>query len=201
MAKIKLCGMFRECDIDYVNEAMPDFIGFILNFPKSSRNLDLDSAERLKKRLDPRIRAVGVFVNSPVEYCAEAVKRGVAELVQLHGSEDAAYIRALREKIGKTPVIRAVKMIPGASAEPLGADYLLLDSGTGTGKAFDHTLIRQSELSVPFFLAGGLTPESIPEAVREYRPYAVDLSSGIETNRKKDREKILAAVRAVRCAR
>lgn len=198
--KIKLCGMFRECDIDFVNEAMPDFIGFILNFPKSHRNISLDTAEKLKKRLDSRIKAVGVFVNASPELCAESVKRGISDLVQLHGSENAEYIQKLRGLIGNVPIIKAVKVTTEDDiqrAGELAADYLLLDSGTGTGKAFDHKIIRKSKITVPFFLAGGITPENIAEAAA-FGAYAADLSSGIETDGLKDREKIIKAVKAAR---
>lgn len=200
--KIKLCGMFRECDIEYVNEAKPDYIGFIVMFPKSHRNIDLETALRLKSRLSPEIKSVAVSVNAPVKLFAEFAKRGAAELLQCHGDEDADYIARLRELTG-VPIIKAVKVTSVAdieNAQKLGADYLLLDSGTGSGVTFDHSLIDPQKIRVPFFLAGGLTPENIGQAVREIRPYGVDLSSGIETDKLKDREKILAAVREVRNA-
>ena len=93
--KIKLCGMFRECDIDYVNEAKPDFIGFIVMFPKSHRNIDLETALRLKSRLSSEIKSVAVSVNAPVEQFAEFAKQGAADLLQCHGGEDAVYIYSL----------------------------------------------------------------------------------------------------------
>lgn len=198
--KIKLCGMFRECDIEYVNEAKPDYIGFIVMFPQSHRNIDLETALRLKSRLSPEIKSVAVSVNAPVELFAEFAVRGAAELLQCHGDEDADYIARLRDLTG-VPIIKAVKITCSAdveNAQKLGADYLLLDSGTGSGTAFDHSLIDPERIRVPFFLAGGLTPENIEQAVREMHPYAVDMSSGIETDKLKDREKILAAVREVR---
>lgn len=200
--KIKLCGMFRECDIEYVNEAKPDYIGFIVMFPKSHRNIDLETALRLKSRLSPEIKSVAVSVNAPVKLFAEFAKRGAAELLQCHGDEDADYIARLRE-LTDVPIIKAVKVTKAAdieAAQKLGADYLLLDSGTGSGVTFDHSLIDPQKIRVPFFLAGGLTPENIGQAVREIRSYGVDLSSGIETDKLKDREKILAAVREVRNA-
>ena len=198
--KIKLCGMFRECDIDFVNVAMPDYIGFIVMFPKSHRNIDLETALRLKKRLSPEIRSVAVSVDAPAERLAEFANSGAAELLQLHGSEGAEYIARLRERM-KAPLIKAVKVTSFAdikAAQALDVDYLLLDSGTGSGVAFDHSIIDRSRITKPFFLAGGLTPENVGAAALEIKPYAVDISSGIETDRLKDREKILAAVRAVR---
>ena len=200
--KIKLCGMFRDCDIDYVNEAKPNYIGFIVMFTKSHRNIDLETAMRLKSRLSPNIKSVAVSVNAPVEQFAEFVKQGAADLLQCHGSENAEYIARLRELTG-VPIIKAVKVTTAAdieNAQNLGADYLLLDSGTGSGVTFDHSLISRDKIRVPFFLAGGLTPENLGQAIRDIRPFAVDLSSGIETDKLKDREKILAAVREARNA-
>lgn len=200
--KIKLCGIFRDCDIDYVNEAKPDYIGFIVMFPKSHRNIDLETALRLKSRLLPEIKSVAVSVNAPVEQFAEFAKQGAADLLQCHGSENAEYIAELQRLAG-VPIIKAVKVTNAAdieNAQQLGADYLLLDSGTGSGVTFDHSLVDRSKIRVPFFLAGGLTPENLGQAIRDILPYAVDLSSGIETDKLKDREKILAAVREVRNA-
>ncbi len=197
--KIKLCGMFRECDIDCANEAKPDYIGFVMGFPRSHRNVSLETASALKRRLSPKIQAVGVFVDAPVEMVANAAASGIIDLIQLHGSEDDGYISRLREAVS-APVIKAVKV---RSAEDIAnspklADFLLLDNGTGTGKMFDHEVLKGLEIPKPFFLAGGLTPENLCEIPRDPLPYAVDLSSGIETAKVKDKEKMLAAVRAVR---
>lgn len=200
--KIKLCGMFRECDIDYANEAQPDYIGFVLEFPKSHRSIDKTTAQRLRSRLSPEIKTVGVFVNSPETTCAEYANCGIIDLIQLHGGEDKDYIRRLRELTG-APIIKAVKVRSAddiVQAQTLGADFLLLDNGTGTGQSFDHSLIDRELIRQPFFLAGGLTPENLRRAALDIQPYCVDLSSGIETDRVKDREKMLAAVRAVRDA-
>ena len=200
MTKIKLCGMYRERDIDYVNEAQPDYAGFIINFPKSHRSISPDRAERLRESLRLGINAVGVFVDAPMTVCADMAKRGVIDLIQLHGSEDAAYIERLRQ-FTDVPIIKAVKVTAPEDiikAETLGADFLLLDNGTGTGQMFDHSLVDAEKVRTPFFLAGGLTPENIAQAAQTIKPYAVDISSGIETDRIKDREKILAAVRAIR---
>ena len=197
--KIKLCGMFRDCDIDYVNEALPDYIGFIVMFPKSHRNIELETALRLKSRLDPRIKSVAVSVDAGLEEFAEFAKSGAADMLQCHGSEDAEYIAKLRGLTG-VPIIKAVKVTSPAdvqNADSIGTDFLLLDSGTGSGKGFDHSLIPDG-IKTPFFLAGGLTPENAAEAARTVRPYGVDMSSGIETDRVKDREKILRAVQEIR---
>lgn len=198
--KIKLCGMFRDRDIDYVNEAQPDYIGFIAMFPKSHRNIDLETALRLKRRLLPSIKSVAVSVNAPVKRLAEFANSGAADLLQLHGGENAEYISELR-KLTNAPLIKAIKVTSFEDiekAQTLDVDFLLLDSGTGSGKAFDHSLVNRARITKPFFLAGGLTPENVRAAALNVKPYGVDMSSGIETDNAKDKEKILAAVRAAR---
>lgn len=198
--KIKLCGMFRDCDINYANEAKPDYVGFILCFPKSHRNIDAETARRLRSRLDTGIKAVGVFVNSPETTCAEYANCGIIDVIQLHGDEDADFIRRLRE-LTSAPIIKAAKIRTPEDigrVQALGADYVLLDNGTGTGEMFDHSLLDGAEIRQPFFLAGGLTPENLRQAAESVRPYCVDLSSGVETDRLKNREKMLEAVRVIR---
>lgn len=193
--KIKICGLFREIDIDFANEAKPDFAGFVLNFPKSHRNISLDKVALLKNRLSAEIQSVGVFVDAPIDYIEEAAKRKIIDIVQLHGSENADYIAELKKRVS-LPIIRAVK-VDGSEIEPLGADFLLLDNGKGTGKQFDHALISPEKIPVPFFIAGGITPEKIPDLAR-FHPFGADISGGVETDKIKDREKILAAVKAAR---
>ncbi len=189
--------MFREEDIQYANIAAPDYIGFILNYPKSHRNIPLDTAKRLKSMLSGKIKAVGVFVDAPTEYVLEALRRGIIDMVQLHGNEDEEYIRALKKAAGGVEVIKAVKVTSAEDIRGTCADFLLLDNGKGTGQRFDHTLIDRGRLTKPFFLAGGITPENINEAAA-LSPYAVDMSGGIETNGVKDKEKMLAAVNKIR---
>ncbi len=198
MSKIKICGLFRDCDIDYVNEAAPDYIGFIMNFPKSHRSVTPERAAVLRKRLKPGIRAVGVFVDQPVETVSAAAKIIGLDVIQLHGQEDAEYISVLRET-GSLPVWKAFRVRTVSDlkeAEQSIADEILLDNGYGTGSCFDWSCL--AGFSRPFILAGGLTPENIPEAIRLFSPILLDISSGVETEKAKDRSKILAAVRAVR---
>ncbi len=189
--------MFREEDIQYANEAAPDYIGFILNYPKSHRNISLDTAEKLRSGLSDKIKAVGVFVDAPPEYVLEALRRGIIDMVQLHGNEDEDYIRALKRETGGVEVIKAVKVRSAEDIRVTCADFLLLDNGKGTGQRFDHRLIDRGRLTKPFFLAGGITPENINETAA-LSPYAVDMSGGIETNGVKDRKKMLAAVNLIR---
>ncbi len=197
MTKIKLCGLRRSCDIDYANELRPDFIGFVFS-AKSKRYITFDEAERLRKRLNNGIIPVGVFVNEAVESIEYLVNRNIIGAVQLHGSENNEYIKKLRGKVN-CPIIQAFCIETNENlqkAEKSEADYIMLDSGGGTGKTFNHSLI--SNLKRDFFLAGGLNGENVSIAISKYQPYAVDASSSLETDGVKDKNKMTAFVRVVR---
>lgn len=199
MTKIKICGLSRPCDIEYVNEAKPDFCGFIINVPKSKRNVSPDTVRQLVKNLSPDVKPVGVFVNAPMDEIAALTEDGTLAYVQLHGKEDKAYIAALRERI-HVPIIQAFKVScpeDVAHAQQSSADYILLDNGSGgTGKTFDWSHLR--DIIRPYILAGGLGPDNLGLAVSQLAPWVVDLSSGVETDGFKDKNKVLAAVQAVR---
>lgn len=197
MTKIKICGLSRDCDIAYVNEARPDYGGFIINFPKSRRNVSPERVRELRADLAEGIVPVGVFVDCPPEEIAELLNDGTLSMAQLHGHEDETYLAALR-KLAAAPVIQAFQVRTAEDvfrAESSSADFVLLDSGQGSGEPFDWSILRG--IRRPYFLAGGLTPHTIPAAVN-CCPYALDISSGVETDGRKDREKILAAVAAAR---
>lgn len=198
MTKIKLCGLTRMCDIEAVNKLRPEYIGFVFA-PKSRRYVSPEQAAALKQALSPEILAVGVFVNEQIEQIADLLSAGIIDIAQLHGGEDEIYIRRLRARTDK-PVIKAFRIDSGEDiqkAQESTADYVLLDSGSGgTGTAFDRELLTQ--IKRPYFLAGGLDVSSVAEAVERWRPYAVDVSSGIETDGKKDPEKMRRFVEAVR---
>ena len=202
--KIKLCGMRRPEDIRAVNQAKPDYIGFICS-RRFWRHISLEEAAVLKRMLDPGIQAVGVFVDEPYEEIAGWLKKGVIDLVQLHGEEDEYYIRQLRKVMlfqeTLVPVIQAFRVKTEKDLLRAGhsiADYILLDSGAGSGVTFDWSLL--DSMDRPYFLAGGLGPNNVAEAIRRFHPYAVDMSSSLETERKKDPEKIRSAVREARNA-
>ncbi len=197
MTRIKLCGLSRLCDIETANKLKPDYIGFVFA-PQSRRYITPEQAVAMKRLLDPGICAVGVFTDETPEGAAELLNRGVIDMAQLHGSEDEAYIRKLR-KLTDRPMIRAFQIKNGkdaAEAEQSQADYILLDSGAGTGTAFNWDLIKNIKRS--YFLAGGLDAENVPYGIKALRPFAVDVSSGIETDGKKDCGKMAAFVAAVR---
>ncbi|MCC8076148.1 MAG: phosphoribosylanthranilate isomerase [Clostridiales bacterium] len=195
--KIKICGLRRVEDVDFVNEAKPDYAGVIL-CRRFWRGIDFDQAKLLRKRLDPNIPLVGVFVNDRFSDVVVALRQGVVDMVQLHGTESEEYITSV-QMMARKPVIKACQVhdpsvIPYAVNS--AADHILLDSGAGSGETFDWSIIQNVER--PFILAGGLTPENIPQAIEAVHPWGIDISSGVETDKVKDRDKILAAVEAVR---
>lgn len=199
MSRIKICGLFRPCDVDFVNQAGPDWCGFVLNVPKSHRSLTPDQARALRARLDSAIVPVGVFVDQPVEEVAALLRDGTIQVAQLHGQEDEGYLATLRALAPGREVWRAFQVRAAADLERAArfpADRIVLDSGQGSGKPFNWALLRGFPRS--YLLAGGLTPENLRTAVRTLRPFGVDLSSGVECQGCKDQEKILAAVRAAR---
>lgn len=199
MTRIKICGLTTEEDIRSINEARPDYCGFIVEYPKSRRNVSKDQVERLVRLLEPEILPVGVFVNAPPFLPAKMANEGTIRAIQLHGQEDAFYLQRLR-KLTDAPVIQAFSIATEKDVEAARrseADWVLLDHGSGgTGESFDWNLIKNMER--PFFLAGGLTSENLVRAVHTAKPWAVDLSSGVEKNGRKDAQKIRAAVEAVR---
>ncbi len=197
MTKIKLCGLSRDDDIMVANRLHPDYIGFVF-FEKSKRNVTPEQAAALKAKLEDGIKAVGVFVSSPIDFVASLLEQGIIDAAQLHGKEDEAYIAELRKRTDK-PIFQAfiVKSEEDAQrANVSSADMVLLDSGIGSGNCFDWQLL--SDVNRPFFLAGGLNPENVEEALAVVNPYGVDVSSGIETGNFKDEKKMETFVRKVR---
>jgi phosphoribosylanthranilate isomerase len=196
MTKIKICGLFRDCDIDFVNEAMPDYAGFV--FAKSRRQITKEQAQNFRKNLKPEIISVGVFVDADISEIKELFDLKVISAAQLHGNETEEYIKELREKCA-VKIIKAVNVLKNPDFEKIKnsfADFILFDSGTGSGKTFSWRLLP--EMKRDFFLAGGLNIENIDEAVKQVKPFGVDLSSGVETDGFKDKEKILSIVRRIK---
>lgn len=195
--KIKLCGIRFPEDVEVVNRLKPEYIGFVF-WPSSHRCISPETAAGLKALLDPSIKAVGVFVDAPVETVADLLNDHVIDIAQLHGHESDDYITTLRS-MASGLIIRAYKIRTPEdirSAEKSTADMILLDSGTGSGEKFDWSLV--SNVNRPFFLAGGLTPDNVSAAIGQIRPYGVDVSSGIETDKRKDPIKMQAFTEQVR---
>ena len=198
MTKIKICGIRSDADVEVLNRMLPEYTGFMF-YEKSKRYISTEQAERLREILDKRVKSVGVFVNEDPAKIKEIAERKIIGFIQLHGSEDDDYIKAVRSETG-LPVIKAFRIDGNEDiekAERSAADMVLLDSGGGgTGTSFDWRLIR--DIGRDYFLAGGLSPENIEEAVRSFSPFAVDVSSGVETDGIKDEKKIEEFIRRAR---
>ena len=202
MVKIKICGMRRSEDIEMANRYKPDYIGFV--FADSPRKVSYEQAKELSELLSDAIVPVGVFVNEHMKLIVDLFKDGIIEMAQLHGDEDEKYIRNLKDKsieeTGKQiPVINAIEIKEGADYDDellkwrdSASDYFILDSGKGSGKTFDWSLLdKESEFfKNSIFLAGGLNSENLALAIEEFNPFAVDLSSSVETDGFKDEKKI-----------
>ena len=200
-SKIKFCGMMSTDDCTAANEILPDYIGFVFA-PGRKRTVSAEDAKAMKAVLSPEIRAVGVFVNETTDVVANLLNSNIIDIAQLHGDEDEAYIKELRTKTGGS-IIQAIqysKFTEDAAflkaIRESSADMVLIDSGTGCGKTFPWEVIQKTDR--PYFLAGGLNPENVKEAILLLHPFAVDVSSGIETEHKKDKAKMAAFANAVR---
>jgi len=201
LTRVKICGLCRPADIDIVNVAKPDYIGFV--FAKSRRQVDKRTAAGLKMMLNPDIKAVGVFVNEVLDAIISLCRENVIDMVQLHGDETEEYICRLKAAVDK-PIIKAVRVKDSSDAsrpEYKSCDYLLFDSFRedtygGSGISFDWSLIEGCDK--PFFLAGGINQDNIVEAIKRVAPYCIDVSSGVETNGYKDFNKVVNMVNTVR---
>jgi phosphoribosylanthranilate isomerase len=175
-------------------------------FAESRRKVTPAQAAKLRQRLAEGIAAVGVFVDAPIDKIAGIYRDGIISLVQLHGTEDEAYITRLKETACGVPVIKVIKstelkriaLTKTDKAIASNADYYLIDSGAGSGKTFDWELLRAGapcaswlqSSGKQWFLAGGITAENIKQAM-ELNPFAIDISGGAETNGIKDKNKIV----------
>jgi len=197
MTKIKMCGMMNPSDVIAVRNNKIEYAGFILS-AGFKRSISLKTFLELESFLaGSYVKRVGVFVNENIENIAEYYNEKI-DIIQLHGNENDMYINTLR-KYTKKPIIKAFKIKSCndvVTANNSLADMILLDSGEGSGELFDHGLLNGIQRE--FFLAGGLNPDNIGDILKRISPYAVDVSSGIETNGKKDINKIEAFANAVR---
>lgn len=200
MAKIKICGLKSIEDIEFVNEANIDFAGFIFT-PKSKRCIDIEQALKMKKLLNLKIKSVGVFLNENIASIKEIAERKIIDFIQLHGNETKDYIIQIKKETN-LPVIKAFKADSELeyNIKNTLADYVLLDSSNGnqfggTGKTFDYALIPKTDK--PIFLAGGLNINNIENALK-INPFCLDINSGVETEEKKDRNKILEITAKIR---
>ena len=188
--KLKICGIKSHEDVAIINRERPDYCGFIIDFPKSHRSITKDVARELAREVNDSIEKVGVFVNSPIEDVISLLKGGVIDMAQLHGDEDEEYICRVQVESNQ-PVMKAIIVrdefdIFRAKESP--ADMVLLDAGKGSGALFNWDLIQG--MNRKYFLAGGLDENNVTKAVHQLHPYALDLSSSLETNGHKDPQKV-----------
>jgi phosphoribosylanthranilate isomerase len=210
MTKVKICGITNSIEIGFLNKYMPEYAGFV--FAKSRRQVTPEQALELGAGLSSDIRKVGVFVDHEVRLAAGIAKQADLDVLQLHGDEDKAYIDELRSlvkpgvEIWKALRIDALHMPEQGKLSQLDVDRLLADtyvkgSSGGTGKCFDWGLVEKLGSMLPVVLAGGLNPENVKQAVMQASPYAVDTSSGVESEGIKDEQKLRAFIEAVRGGR
>lgn len=201
MTKVKICGIRNEEDALYCVRAGADAIGLV--FADSPRKIDIDTARRISVSLPPFINRIGVFVDAEKELVERVARYCCLTSLQFHGSEGAEYCRSFALPVLKAVRVRGAADLDGLDSFPASA--IVLDTyhpklAGGTGLTFDWTL-AQRLLPRPVVLAGGLHAGNVADAVRTVRPYAVDVSGGVETDGRKDREKIKAFIEAVRgCA-
>ena len=198
--ELKICGLSRIEDIIAVNRHGADFAGFVF-FEKSKRYVDPYKANELISLLRADIKPVGVFMDEPLDNVVRIARISGVELIQLHGHESEEYVEYVKRTLDR-PVIKAYKASEEGALEKAAqssADYVMIDSGAGSGKKFDWSILK--DFKRDYFLAGGLDPESVGEAIRMLEPFAVDVSSGVETDGIKDEKKIAEFIKAVRYGR
>ena len=195
--ELKICGLSRIEDIIAVNRHGADFAGFVF-FEKSKRYVDPYKANELISLLRADIKPVGVFMDEPLDNVVRIARISGVELIQLHGHESEEYVEYVKRTLDR-PVIKAYKASEEGALEKAAqssADYVMIDSGAGSGKKFDWSILK--DFKRDYFLAGGLDPESVGEAIRMLEPFAVDVSSGVETDGVKDEAKIASFIKAVK---
>ncbi len=197
LCKLKICGLFRPSHITYVNHAKPDYAGFIMDFPRSHRSLDLTTAQSLISRLEPSIQAVCVFVDKDIDFILQC--KDYAQVIQLHGHETDAFIDQLKIALPDKEIWKAFQIDETTDFTEIynsHAHMVLLDNGYGTGETFDWTYL--DTFPRPFILAGGLHIDNVTQAIQAYHPYGVDISSGVEEDRDKNEAKIWALTEKVK---
>ena len=188
MTKVKICGLSTVEAVETAVLAGADYIGFV--FAASKRQVSLEQAQELAKRVTGKTKIVGVFVSPSLEDLELAIGRVPLDMVQIHGTFDEALMPMI-----SVPVIRAIQLSDQEAQVTSQADYLLFDAPVaGSGQTFDWDLLKDQKIQQDFFIAGGLTVNNARQARETFRPYALDVSSGVETDGRKDIEKIKAFI-------
>ena len=188
MTKVKICGLSTVEAVETAVLAGADYIGFV--FAASKRQVSLEQAQELAKRVTGKTKIVGVFVSPSLEDLEQAISRVPLDMVQIHGAFDEALMPMI-----SVPVIRAIQLSDQEAQVSSQADYLLFDAPVaGSGQTFDWGLLKDQKIQQGFFIAGGLTVDNVRQARETFQPYALDVSSGVETDGCKDIEKIKAFI-------
>ena len=188
MTKVKICGLSTVEAVETAVLAGADYIGFV--FAESKRQVSLEQAQELAKRVTGKTKIVGVFVSPSLEDLELAIGRVPLDMVQIHGTFDEVLIPLI-----SVPVIRAIQLSDQEAQVTSQADYLLFDAPVaGSGQTFDWDLLKDQKIQQDFFIAGGLTVDNVHQARETFQPYALDVSSGVETDGRKDIEKIKAFI-------
>ncbi|OLN22491.1 N-(5'-phosphoribosyl)anthranilate isomerase [Domibacillus antri] len=200
---VKICGITSFEAASWAREAGADMIGFV--FAESSRRIPPEFARQLAEAVGPNVKKVGVFVNEEAEVIREIVKTAGLDYVQLHGDETPEFAEQM-----PVPVIKAFSVkenIPFKTMFSFPAEYILIDSPPaqfrgGSGRTFDWSILKDPDVDKErLILAGGLSPDNIEEAVRSVQPFAVDISSGVETDGRKDEVKVFQFVQRAKGAK
>ncbi|WP_201716240.1 phosphoribosylanthranilate isomerase [Rossellomorea arthrocnemi] len=199
MTKVKVCGIRRVEEAQWACDAGADAVGFV--FADSKRRIDVETAARISASLPPHIMKIGVFVNESKENLKEIYSTVNLDFVQLHGEESVSFCENIDLPLIKAIPIKEEADIIGMDQYP--GELVLVDSGKGpfrggNGTTFNWEYVEAIPLSHQLILAGGLNPENVREAILKVRPFMVDVSSGVETDGKKDRKKIESFVRKVK---
>lgn len=188
MTKVKICGLSTVEAVETAVLAGADYIGFV--FAASKRQVSLEQAQELAKRVTGKTKIVGVFVSPSLEDLEQAIGQVPLDMVQIHGTFDEALMPMI-----SVPVIRAIQLSDQEAQVTSQADYLLFDAPVaGSGQTFDWDLLKDQKIQQDFFIAGGLTVDNVHQARETFQPYALDVSSGVETDGRKDIEKIKAFI-------
>ena len=192
MTKVKICGLSTKETVETAVSAGADYIGFV--FAPSKRQVTLEQAAELAKFIPSHIQKVGVFVSPSRADLLEAIEKVGLDLVQVHGQ----VVDKLFENL-PCGSIQAVQVDERGHVPNSQADYLLFDAPVaGSGQTFDWGRLDTTELAQPFFIAGGLNEDNVARAIQHFSPFAVDVSSGVETNGQKDHEKIRRFIERVK---
>lgn len=188
MTKVKICGLSTVEAVETAVLAGADYVGFV--FAESKRQVSLEQAQELAKRVTGKTKIVGVFVSPSLEDLEQAIAQVPLDIVQIHGTFDEALIQKI-----SVPVIRAIQLSDQKTKVTSPADFLLFDAPVaGSGRTFDWDLLKNQKIQQDFFIAGGLTVDNVRQARETFQPYALDVSSGVETDGRKDIEKIKAFI-------